>query len=302
MAEVNLKFIWDVVSRIKIGEKGQAYVIDSHGHLVAHPDISLVLQKIRSVSAAAGQGGAARQDATSRARQHRAQLPGGGCSPPTRASSRSGWHVFVEQPIEEASRRCTVAETHRHPAARRPGAVGAGEPALARQMVGRSALHGAPHRIGAGNLDQKIEVHTGDELEALAEQFNTMAGQAEGILCRPGAQGRGAHAELRKTLEQQTATSEILSVISSSPTDVQPVFDTIADRAARLCDAKFGFVFTFDGELIHLRQTSGSVLQRSEPVAGQFQRAGAATSIAGRRAQGGDVPRSRRDGGYWSTR
>ena len=43
---MNLKFIWDVISRIKIGEKGLAYVVDSRGQLIAHPDISQVLQKL----------------------------------------------------------------------------------------------------------------------------------------------------------------------------------------------------------------------------------------------------------------
>jgi two-component system, NtrC family, sensor kinase len=55
-----------------------------------------------------------------------------------------------------------------------------------------------------------------------------------------------------EALEQQTATSEILRVISSSPTDVQPVFETIAQRAKRLCDARECGVFRFDGALIHL--------------------------------------------------
>src|SRR5262249_46347890 len=45
VAEVNLKFIWDVVSQIRIGSTGRAYVVDGRGQLVAHPDISLVLQK-----------------------------------------------------------------------------------------------------------------------------------------------------------------------------------------------------------------------------------------------------------------
>ena len=44
VAEVNLKFIWDVVSQIKVGERGQAYVVDAQGRLIAHPDISLVLR------------------------------------------------------------------------------------------------------------------------------------------------------------------------------------------------------------------------------------------------------------------
>src|SRR5262249_16931117 len=61
-----------------------------------------------------------------------------------------------------------------------------------------------------------------------------------------------AHAQVTESLEQQTATSEILRVISSSPTDVQPVFESIARSAKELCDAKFSTVFRFDGRLLHL--------------------------------------------------
>jgi two-component system NtrC family sensor kinase len=58
--------------------------------------------------------------------------------------------------------------------------------------------------------------------------------------------------ETKEGLEQQTTTSEILRVISQSPTDVQPVFDTIAAAALRLCGATSANVFTFDGQLLHL--------------------------------------------------
>src|SRR5215470_15270464 len=64
------------------------------------------------------------------------------------------------------------------------------------------------------------------------------------------------YADLQRSLteaqEQQTATSEILRVISSSPGDIQPVFDAIAANAARLCDAVNGLVIRFDGQLLHL--------------------------------------------------
>src|SRR5215467_6902321 len=81
------------------------------------------------------------------------------------------------------------------------------------------------------------------------------------------------NASLSEALEQQTATSEILRVISSSPTDVQPVFETIAANALRLCAANFSAVFRFDGDLIHLaalhnmRNAEGAeALRRAFPV------------------------------------
>jgi signal transduction histidine kinase/DNA-binding response OmpR family regulator len=61
--------------------------------------------------------------------------------------------------------------------------------------------------------------------------------------------------DLTEALEQQTATSEILKVISGSQTDVQPVFDAIVRSAVRLCDGFYSTLFTSDGEMIHLRAT-----------------------------------------------
>src|SRR5262249_30104176 len=58
--------------------------------------------------------------------------------------------------------------------------------------------------------------------------------------------------ELTESLESQTATSDILNVISRSPTDVQPVFDTIAANAVKLCSATFSVVLRFDGEMIEI--------------------------------------------------
>src|SRR5262249_9801675 len=59
------------------------------------------------------------------------------------------------------------------------------------------------------------------------------------------------HHQVTEALEQQTATSEILRVISSSPTDVQPVFDAIVTSSVRLCAAKFGAMFRFDGDMLN---------------------------------------------------
>ena len=70
--------------------------------------------------------------------------------------------------------------------------------------------------------------------------------------------------ETQESLDRQTATAEVLQVISESPTDVQPVFDAIAGRARAICGAEVGLVFTFDGELMHI----GAFVGMSQEAAG----------------------------------
>jgi signal transduction histidine kinase len=86
-------------------------------------------------------------------------------------------------------------------------------------------------------------------------------------------QSQGLRIELAEALEQQTATSEILRVISRSQIDIQPVFDAIADSALRLCDAKVGNVFLFEGELVHLAAVAGADREGTEAVRRSFPQA-----------------------------
>jgi GAF domain-containing protein len=79
--------------------------------------------------------------------------------------------------------------------------------------------------------------------------------------------------ELKESLEQQTATSEILSVIASSPTDLQPVLDAVAKKAARLCDANDALIHRIDGDVTRLVASYGSIPHIGGEEAVPFTRA-----------------------------
>ena len=103
VAEVNLKLIWDVVSQIKVGERGHAYVVDAQGRLIAHPDISLVLRNTdmsRLAQVRAARGGAS--GSPSEAVQESENIEGRKVLTASAPVAPLGWLVFVELPADEA--------------------------------------------------------------------------------------------------------------------------------------------------------------------------------------------------------
>ena len=194
VADVNLKFIWDVVTRIKVGEKGKAYVVDATGHLVADPDIGLVLRKtnlsaLEHVKVAL----AGARDAEPAMLAHDAA--GAEVLTAFAPIDPLGWRVFVEQPVAEVY--ATLDASILRTALLLLGGFvisALAALALARRMVRpiRTLQEGA-QRIGAGELEQRIDVRTGDELEALAGQFNDMSDEL-----------RRSYAELEQKVEERT--------------------------------------------------------------------------------------------------
>jgi signal transduction histidine kinase/HAMP domain-containing protein len=270
VAEVNLKFMWDVITRIRIGQKGKAYVVDGTGYLIADPDIGLVLRKtdlsgLEQVKAAFAPGAddslamlakdpAGKEVLTAYAPIEPAREKAGQAR-----TGALGWKVFVEQPVSEvySALDATILRTV---ALMIAGLVFSALAAmwLARSMVRPiNILQEGAQRIGAGDLDQKIDVRTGDELEALAGQFNRMTDQLRESYSGLERKVEERTAELQETLEQQTATAEILKVISSSPTDVQPVFDAIVQSAARLFHPWNTSILMREGDLLDRKAFAG---------------------------------------------
>ncbi len=277
--EVNLKFIWEVIQRIKIGQTGIAYVLDKDGILVAHPDISLVLQKTdfsglpQVKSALVAQRSQAGDADDERPVVVEARDRGG--RPVLTASSRIeslGWYVFVEQPTAEAYKPLYASLA-------RSGVVlvvGLVLSVLAGLVFARRmtdpirALQDGAVAIGAGNLDQKIDVRTGDELQELAERFNRMASDLKESYAGLERKVEARTAELQEALEQQTATAEILKVISGSPTDVQPVFDAIVSSGIRLFGESAVAVVLPDGDQVRAAAIAETDARRAAQWRGRF--------------------------------
>jgi len=286
IAEVNLKLIWDVVSNIKVGEHGHAYVVGSQGRLIAHPDISLVLRntdmsKLVQVQAALAEQAALIEQAE-QAAQAAQSASGGRAAPPSSqpppspprvaamdADSLQGalniqgqevltayapisplrWMMFVELPEQEAYASLYAALQRLAVVllAASIFAVLAGI-FLARRMVGPiQALRAGAERIGSGDFAQSISIKTGDELEGLANQFNDMGARLQESYADLENKVEQRTAELSESLEQQTATSEVLETISSSAGELQPVFQKMLENATRICGAKFGMMWLTEG-------------------------------------------------------
>ncbi len=179
VAQINLKLIWDVITAIRVGQTGAAFVVDRNARLVAHPNISLVLQgadetttarlkELQAATAVAGGNAVTTRDAEGRT-VLAAMAPIAGAD----------WMVFAEQPVAEAYAPIRAA-LWRTAILVLAGALFAAILAfyLARRMSGPiRQLERGVERIGAGQFAHRIAISTGDELERLAARVNQMAGE-----------------------------------------------------------------------------------------------------------------------------
>ena len=205
VGQVNLKFIWEVVSQIKPDTRGRAYVVDASGRLIADPDISLVLRNI---------------DMSGLPQVRAARALQAGWDEPFAAVNRQGkpvlsahatvtplnWLVFVELPIDEAY--APLYDSIKRSAVLLLVALAlalfAGLLFARRMVVPIRALQEGAMRIGRGNLTQRIAIKTNDELEALGDEFNKMAARLQ-----------ESYATLENKVEERTRQLELANLAKS---------------------------------------------------------------------------------------
>ncbi len=214
-AEADLSFLWEVVEKTRFGTAGYAYLIDEHGNLIAHADASLVVKKmdLRGVSGV-------QKFLRDRARSDSspAQKGRGLMNRPVLTTyapvPELGWGVVLEEPLDAALANVEILKR----SALWLLVIGlfVGTVIIA-WVSGRITgpireLHQGAEIIGSGNLDYRVNIKTGDEIEWLGEEFNKMAGELKVSYATLEQKVKDKTAELEKAnSELEQANRDLLT-------------------------------------------------------------------------------------------
>ena len=253
-AEVDLRYVGEVIAAVKAGNTGSAYVVTRSGELIAHPDISLVLQRTRLADLDQVKSAFQSMQGPRRPKPLVAlNLQGQKVFSSSAVIAGLDWAVVVERPVSEAYESLYASLL------RTSGLllVGLGVALLASIYVARrvlrplQTLHLGAQRIGAGDLDFRLAVKTGDEIELLAEEFNSMVEKLKASYDTLERQVQNRTREL-SALYDVTATA-------SQSLEVKPVLQEVIKKISDIFRLDAARIFLFDsrGEELHLRAAFG---------------------------------------------
>jgi PAS domain S-box-containing protein len=235
-AEVNLKSLWDAVAHVKVGESGSGFVVDRVARLIAHPDQSRVLLGSNMIDHARVGQALGRADVDTGPGEIVTGQHGRPVLSTFAAVPSAPWVVVVEEPVETAL--AGVRRTERLAIGLLVVTLGglfgvsyAFSRRITRPM--RQLQEGAA-RVATGDLEHRLEIATGDELEAVARQFNDMADQL-----------RSARTDLeRKVVEKTRELAALYAlIIPITPADhLQAVLDGALEKLLEITGADAGAI------------------------------------------------------------
>lgn len=243
VAEISLQFLTDFVDAAQVGKVSAAYIVDPSGRVLAGSgavhttgqDVSALPQ----VAALVKSGGAAINDGTA--------LDGQSVLTAAKPVPRLGWFVVFEQPSRQALApvrdllfRIALLVAFGLAVATLAGML------LARRMViPISALRSGARRLGTGDFGSRITIKTGDELEELADQFNSMAGQLHETYA--GLENKVAERtrDLAQSVNELKVLEEVGRAVVAS-LDLNDVLPTVAARALEITHADAVLIYSFD--------------------------------------------------------
>jgi signal transduction histidine kinase len=261
-ADVNVRYVWDVVQGIHIGKSGYAYVVSSTGMLVAHPDLQLVLQHkdlsdLPQVAALRAPGSGKSGTGFYRG------LDGQRALVAYQRIPSIGWTVLVERPLLEAYAPALISLG-------RTGGIMlvacilavAAAVRLGRRVVSPiEALREGAGRLEAGDLDARLQLNTGDEFEELGEDFNRMAARLQEA--HAGLEHKVAERTqaLEHSLNEVRALGDTIQAVSAS-LNLEQVLQTIVVHATELSGSDGGLIYEFDENAQVFRFRAGHLVRR----------------------------------------
>ncbi|MCC8981544.1 adenylate/guanylate cyclase domain-containing protein [Bradyrhizobium acaciae] len=243
VAEIDLRFLADYFSDSQVGHVAYAYVVDAKGRVLASsskgPEVGKDLAALPQVAAVLSPKG--RPVASGK------DIDGNAVLTAATAAPNLGWHVFYEQPTAQALSpiRDQLVRIALLIALGLVVAIIAGTILARRMLVPITALRAGARRLGAGDFGHRIEVKTADELEELAGQFNSMAGQLAETYSDLEAKVKERTRDLAQSINELKVLEEVGRAVASS-LDLNAVLPTVAARALEITHADAVLIYGYD--------------------------------------------------------
>jgi class 3 adenylate cyclase/HAMP domain-containing protein len=243
VAEIDLGFLSDFLGDAQVGKTTFAYLVDPAGKVLAAsakgPEIGKDLSRLPQVAAAMTPGRnplASGKDAE-----------GHSVLTTSSAMPKLGWSVFFEQPTAQALApiRDQLVRIALLIGLGLVVAIIAGTVLARRMLVPITALRSGARRLGAGEFDHRIDVQTADELEELAQQFNSMAGRLQETYAGLEGKVKERTRDLAQSINELKVLEEVGRAVSSS-LDLNAVLPTVAARALEITHADAVLIYTYD--------------------------------------------------------
>ncbi|MDA9441107.1 adenylate cyclase [Bradyrhizobium sp. CCBAU 51745] len=245
VAEVDLSFLSDYLSDNQVGKAAFAYVVDPRGRVLATsskgPDVGTDLSKLPQVAAAIAPGGEGDMSGT--------DFNGHSVLAAASAVPKLGWTVLFEQPTTQALMpiRDQLVRIALLIGMGLLVAILAGTLLARRMIIPITALRDGAHKLGEGDFSHRIDVHTSDELEDLAGQFNRMAGQLQETYTDLETKVEARTRDLAQSINELKVLEEVGRALSSS-LDLNAVLPTIAARALEISHADAVLIYGYEAE------------------------------------------------------
>ncbi|MGY4431854.1 class 3 adenylate cyclase/HAMP domain-containing protein [Bradyrhizobium sp. F1.13.1] len=245
MAELDLSFLSEYLSDAQVGKAAFAYVVDPRGRVLATsskgPEVGKDLSKLPQVAAAVAPGHAPDNSGT--------DFNGHAVMSAASTVPKLGWSVMFEQPTTQALMpiRDQLVRIALLIGMGLLVAILAGTLLARRMIIPITALRDGAHKLGEGDFSHRIEVHTADELEDLAGQFNRMASQIQETYSDLETKVEERTRDLAQSINELKVLEEVGRAVAAS-LDLNAVLPTIAARAIEITHADAVLIYGYEAE------------------------------------------------------